>query len=80
MNSYDKYKEGLHDDISPINQSDLRDSSYTLTECLDDNNLIDEAYNKIHEIQKQVQALRDYANANENHYLLKRLNQIYNSL
>lgn len=79
MENYDQYKEGLYDENSPINQSEEHQQIESITDAFEIGEP-DDFYNRVVEVQTYVNALRDYAKTNENIYLLRRLNSIYNKL
>lgn len=79
MKGLDDFIEGKHDPCHPANQPDSDPQINEIWECLDAENY-DRAYELLSELRKEVNFLRDYAKANENQYLLNRLNQIYNIL
>ena len=81
MKNLDNFIEGVFDKNAPFNQPDS-ENEY----CSD--NLEDVFYDKdedcflniLSDIRKEVNKLREYAKNNENIYLLKRLNSIYQKL
>lgn len=79
MNSYDKYKEGLHDPDSPINQPDPEQQIETISDAINENEPV-RALEILGEVLKEINMLRWYAAQNENAFLLKKLTEIYGKL
>lgn len=78
----DQYIEGDFNYYNPCNNSDYEPEERnieSIQECLTLGDT-DKAYDLIGELIKEVNSLRDYANTNENVWLLKRLNLIYSKL
>lgn len=76
----DDFKTGLHDSNSPINQKEEeRLIAITVEDFINDKNTLG-AILRLEEVRFEVNILREYAKRNENVYLLKRLNKIYNQL
>lgn len=79
INNLDNHIQGDFDPNAPFNQPDSEPQINEIWECLDAENY-NRAYELLSEIRKEVNQLREYAKANENQYLLKRLNLIYGKL
>lgn len=85
--SLDNHIQGDFDPNAPFNQlyetdNRIESISDALLE-LDSETLLkidQKAIDLISEVRKEIQSLREYAKQNENVYLLKRLNSIYNKL
>lgn len=79
MNSYDKYKEGLNDPQSPINQPDPTPKIETISDAINENEPA-EALEILGDVLHEINMLRWYAAQNENAFLLKKLTGIYQNL
>lgn len=79
MNRYDKYKEGLNDPQSPINQPDPEPQIETISDAINENEPA-RALEILGEVLKEINMLRWYAAQNENTFLLKKLTGIYQKL
>ena len=78
----DNHIQGDYNYYNPCNTPDYEPEEKeieSINECLDLGDT-DKAFDIIGELIREVNALREYAKANENIYLLKRLNSIYNKL